>query len=52
VRNAGWYNGFGLGTTLETKSGLFTISYALGRSDQNTVQFRQSKIHFGYVAYF
>ncbi|PZF73287.1 BamA/TamA family outer membrane protein [Taibaiella soli] len=46
------YNGFGVGTTLETKSGLFTISYALGRSDINPVQFKQSKIHFGYVAYF
>jgi len=46
------YNGFGLGTTLETRSGLFTISYALGRNNANPVQFRQSKIHFGYVAYF
>ncbi|HRO41635.1 MAG TPA: BamA/TamA family outer membrane protein [Flavipsychrobacter sp.] len=46
------YNGFGLGTALETKSGLFTISYALGRSSANAVQFRQSKVHFGYVAYF
>jgi outer membrane protein assembly factor BamA len=46
------YNGFGLGTTLETKSGLFTISYALGRNSANSVQFRQSKVHFGYVAYF
>jgi outer membrane protein assembly factor BamA len=50
--SAGFYNGFGLGTTLETKSGLFTISYALGRSDLNPVAFKQSKIHFGYVAYF
>ncbi len=48
----GIYNGFGLGTTLETKTGLFTISYALGRSDSNPIQFRQSKIHFGYLAYF
>ncbi|XZF12623.1 hypothetical protein ACTHGU_12610 [Chitinophagaceae bacterium MMS25-I14] len=52
VSNSGMYNGFGIGTTLETKSGLFTISYALGRSDVNPLQFRQSKIHFGYVAYF
>lgn len=50
--SAGFYNGFGIGTTLETKSGLFTISYALGRSDLNPVAFKQSKIHFGYVAYF
>lgn len=48
----GIYNGFGLGTTLETKTGLFTISYALGRSDTQPLQFRQSKIHFGYLAYF
>lgn len=46
------YNGFGAGATLETKSGLFTIDYALGRNNNNPVQFRQSKIHFGYVAYF
>jgi outer membrane protein assembly factor BamA len=46
------YNGFGLGTTLETKSGLFSISYALGRNSANPIQFRQSKIHFGYLAYF
>ena len=50
--NSDIYNGFGLGTTLETKSGLFTISYALGRNSANPVQFRQSKIHFGYIAYF
>jgi outer membrane protein assembly factor BamA len=48
----GIYNGFGLGTTLETKTGLFTISYALGRSDTQALQFKQSKIHFGYLAYF
>jgi outer membrane protein assembly factor BamA len=46
------YNGFGLGAALRTRSGLFTINYALGRTDGISVQFRQSKIHFGYVAYF
>ena len=48
----GLYNGFGVGTTLETKNGVFTISYALGRSDANPIQLRQSKVHFGYVAFF
>jgi outer membrane protein assembly factor BamA len=48
----GIYNGFGVGTSLDTKTGIFTISYALGRSDFNPLQLRQSKIHFGYVAYF
>jgi len=51
-RTWGLYHGFGIGATLETKSGLFTISYALGQSPDNPVQFRQSKVHFGYVAYF
>lgn len=46
------YNGFGMGTTLETKTGLFSINYAVGRHEGNPVQFRQSKIHFGYAAYF
>lgn len=48
----GIYDGFGMGTTLETKTGIFTISYALGRSDTQALQFKQSKIHFGYLAYF
>lgn len=52
MRSSDIYNGFGIGATLETKSGLFTISYALGRNKDFPVQFRQSKIHFGYVAYF
>ncbi len=52
TRTEGLYNGFGIGTSLETKTGIFTISYALGRSDFNPLQVRQSKIHFGYVAYF
>lgn len=47
-----WYNGFGLGTTLETKSGLFSIALALGRSDYIPLRFRESKISFGYVALF
>ena len=46
------YNGFGVGTSLQTKSGIFTIAYALGRSDNIELQLRQSKIHFGYVAFF
>lgn len=50
--NADMYNGFGMGATMETKSGIFTIGYALGRNSTNPVQFRQSKVHFGYLAYF
>jgi len=46
------YNGFGVGTSLQTKNGMFTIAYALGRSDQISLNVRQSKVHFGYVAFF
>jgi len=49
---AGLYDGFGLGTTLETKTGIFTLAYALGRSDFNPLRFRESKLLFGYVALF
>lgn len=50
--NEGFYNGFGLGTVLETKAGQFTIAYGLGRSTGNPLQLRQSKIHINYVAFF
>lgn len=49
---AGWYNGFGLGTTLETKTGIFSIALAFGKSEFNDLKFRESKISFGYVALF
>ncbi len=48
----GLYNGFGAGASLAVRSGLFTINYGIGRTEGSPVQFRQSKIHFGYVAYF
>jgi len=47
-----FYHGFGIGTTLEARSGLFSISYALGKYPGLPLQFRQSRVHFGYVAYF
>jgi hemolysin activation/secretion protein len=49
---AAWHNGFGLGTTLETKTGLFSIAVAFGRSEQIPLRFRESKISFGYIALF
>lgn len=52
TNRAGLYNGFGVGATLETKTGLFSIAYAAGRSPDEGVQLRRSKVHFGYVAVF
>jgi outer membrane protein assembly factor BamA len=48
----GMYNGFGLGTSLETKSGIFSIALAFGRSDFLPLRFRESKLSFGYTALF
>jgi outer membrane protein assembly factor BamA len=42
----------GLGMVFETKAGLFNISYAAGTIGNTGIQFRNSKIHFGYVNFF
>lgn len=43
---------YGLGVAFETKPGIFTINYALGKLDNNPIEFRSAKIHFGFVNYF
>ena len=44
--------GFGVGVALETKGGIFSLSYALGKNLDNNIQFRNGKIHFGFVSIF
>lgn len=44
--------GFGAGVSLETKIGVFGITYALGQKHNEKVSFKNSKIHFGYTNYF
>jgi outer membrane translocation and assembly module TamA len=44
--------GFGTGINFETKLGIMSLSYALGREFSNPVYFRNAKIHFGIVNYF
>lgn len=41
--------GFGAGFTFETRQGLFSVNYALGKQFDNPIIFRNAKIHFGYV---
>ncbi len=41
--------GFGIGVALETKVGVFGLSYALGTQQGNPILFNNSKVHFGYV---
>jgi hypothetical protein len=51
IKNSVTQNGFGVGAgiSLETKNGLFNFMYALGNNLNGAIQFRNSKIHFGYV---
>lgn len=44
--------GFGAGVTFETKIGIFSLTYALGKQFDNPLQFRSGKIHFGIVSRF
>jgi len=44
--------GFGAGISFETKAGIFSINYALGKQFDNPIELRGGKIHFGIVNYF
>ena len=44
--------GFGTGITFETKLGIMSVSYALGKEFDNPLYFRNGKIHFGILNYF
>ncbi|MCJ8291287.1 MAG: hypothetical protein MJK07_16050 [Flavobacteriales bacterium] len=44
--------GFGIGFSFSTNLGVFSISYALGKQLNNPVLLSNSKVHFGYIAYF
>jgi outer membrane protein assembly factor BamA len=44
--------GFGAGVTFETKLGIFSLNYALGKAFDNPIVFRSAKVHFGILNYF
>ena len=44
--------GVGVGSAFQTKAGIFTISYALGKQFDNPIVLRNAKVHFGLVNYF
>ncbi len=44
--------GFGAGTSFETKAGIFSLSYALGKQFNSPVEFRSGKVHFGFTSLF
>jgi len=43
---------FGIGLALDTKIGIFGLSYAIGTYAGDPIQVRNAKIHFGYVNMF
>jgi outer membrane protein assembly factor BamA len=44
--------GFGAGINFETKIGIMSVSYALGKQFGNEILFKNGKVHFGIVNYF
>lgn len=44
--------GFGAGISMETKLGIFSVCYALGKQKNTSLDLRSSKIHFGITNYF
>ena len=46
------YLGFGVGLSLETNSGIFSISLAEGKRDDTQINFQQAKIHLGFISLF
>ncbi|WPP53144.1 BamA/TamA family outer membrane protein [Catalinimonas niigatensis] len=44
--------GLGLGISLTTEVGIFNLAYALGKVENEALNFSLSKIHFGYISRF
>jgi len=44
--------GFGAGISLETSSGIFSLSMAYGKSPQTPLDLSSPKVHFGYLSLF
>ncbi|MBD0296154.1 MAG: BamA/TamA family outer membrane protein [Flavisolibacter sp.] len=52
VRKNHSYLGTGLGMAFETKAGIFSLVWAVGKRDDVPFNLRQSKVHLGFVNYF
>jgi outer membrane translocation and assembly module TamA len=44
--------GLGVGMRFQTKSGIFSIQYAVGQQKGNSLSLQQAKIHIGYISRF
>ncbi len=52
TKQANGYVGAGVGISVETKGGIFNISYAAGKRNDLPFNLKQSKIHIGFVSIF
>jgi outer membrane protein assembly factor BamA len=43
---------FGAGMSFETKAGIFSINYAVGKQFDNPLLFDAAKVHFGFINFF
>ena len=43
---------FGAGMSFETKAGIFSINYAVGKQFDNPILFSAAKVHFGFINFF
>ena len=50
--NSNYAVGLGVGIDLGTSAGIFSLIYAIGKQNDNSFKFSNSKIHFGYKSYF
>ncbi|MEQ9441526.1 MAG: BamA/TamA family outer membrane protein [Cyclobacteriaceae bacterium] len=44
--------GIGAGISISTRAGLFSLAYALGKSQNQSINLNASKVHFGYISRF
>ncbi len=50
--NSNYAVGLGVGIDLGTSAGIFSLIYAIGKQNDNSFNFSNSKIHFGYKSFF
>ncbi len=44
--------GFGFGFNFATKSGIFSLNYAVGKQKNQSISLKEAKVHFGFVSRF
>jgi len=52
LKRSDWPLGFGAGINLQVKTGMFSLSYALGKQRDNPLNLQSGKIHFGLITLF